>query len=75
MTAKRKLGSLGEVRMSDSVCGERVYVTYSINSGKSAVQKSFQNNMAGRAEAKEFYSSMDSASQVLSYLGIGRSKK
>ena len=75
LVLKKGLKQGGEARMSEGICGERVYVTFAVNGGKTVVQRGFQGTMSGRAEARGFYDSMDSAAQVMAKLGIGRGRR
>jgi len=66
----KKLGKSLLLQVSENKYSNRIFVDFSTIDGKLKVQKTFQNNIDGKKEAKEFQNKFKSLEDLKKYFGL-----
>lgn len=70
VTKTKKLGADAILQISENKYTKRILIDLSSVDGRFKVQKTFQDNLDGRKEAKEFQKRFKSLNDLKKYLGI-----
>jgi hypothetical protein len=59
-----------KLKVSKNEASERIFVEFSSADGKIVLQRNYQDNIAGREEAKKFEKKFKSLSDLKKYFGV-----